>query len=703
MSTGGFDGSQYRREVLTPLRERNPAEVEDLFWLAHIPRELDEGPAIVARLRDTKGFLNKERSRQRQAAIATAVLKEWPRIEEVLTNTGSRRALRERLGAAPQASTAGAPPTRRRSTRIEDPAARRRRQVRTNLAELARIRADPDLAHDLFAFLGLPTSATRPMIEQRLTKVGEVNRKRRPDRERTLVDELLVQARELLVAGDPASYVASFSDDARDAVIDALLAGDVNAAAAAHQRAAEQHVGDDAICSGLREPAARSTTVVPVSALHLGTWCAVCGAISPLGEHACTACSATLSLACARCRTVAAVDVVDCASCGASLQPARVPLLAHREEQRAETAALAQVDAAPEAERQALLVRLAAQHPQWSRLRRRIANAPPRAPEHVHVSVVGGEARLAWPQSGEPGVDGYLVERHDGVSSRVLGRTAMTAWSDAQGPGPNVSWTVRALRGEAAASVPTTATPVRQAAGMHGALSDVHARAGIPVELFWTAPPGAKLVVERIEHRPTGDVRRTLSVDATGYRDRHVGRGRSYEYWISVAGSSAAPLVLRLTAGSGTHVESGAAPRRPPARPVPSRRPRPVPAPPGPVPEPHRPPRPSASRSAPAITPPAASAIDGVVAVREADGRLRVTWRWPSGITEAYVAYGGTPPGAVGVQGRKITNTRYELDGGALLDDVSRGAHIAVFAGRRDASGTLHWSETQARARTVAP
>ncbi|MEJ7783681.1 MAG: zinc ribbon domain-containing protein [Solirubrobacteraceae bacterium] len=686
----GFDGSLYRREVLTQLRERNPAEIEDLFWLAHVPRELDDSVAIVARLKDTRGFLNKERSRQRQAAVATAVLKEWPRVEEVLTTASSRRALRARLLDGPQHDTGSAPVTRRRQVRTEDPLARRRRQVTGNLAELARLRAEPDLASDLFAFLGLPTSATRPMIEQRLVKVGEVNRRRRPDRERTLVDELLVQARELLVDGEPTAYVSSFADDIRDAVIDALLAGDAAIASATHHRAEQQHVSDSAILAGLREPASRSSTVVPVSALGLGTWCAVCGGISAADAHACPSCAAALTLACPQCRTISAVDGVACPSCSEPLQAARAPLLARREDYRAEQGALVQVDAAPEDQRQELLSRLAVQHPQWQRVRQRMDSAPPRAPEHVSVSFLHGEARLAWPSSSEPGVDGYLVERHDAGGSRVLGRTGMTAWSDAQGSGEEVRWSVRALRGDAAVSPATTAVPAGLAPPVTGALTDVHALAGAPVELVWIAPAGARVVVERIEHRLGGDVRRQLSVDPGGYRDRHVARGRSYEYRISLAGGSAPPVVLSLTAGSGTRVQPAGPASQSSAR---SARRRPAPAA-----TPHRP-----LDQRPSVAEPPAVVIDQVAADREDDVRVRVTWRWPAGITEAYVAFDQSPPAAASAPGRKITNMRYELDGGALLDDIPSGTHLAVFAGRRDASGVLQWGHAQPGSRAVAP
>jgi hypothetical protein len=176
------------------------------------------------------------------------------------------------------------------------------------------------------------------------------------------------------------------------------------------------------------------------------------------------------------------------------------------------------------------------------------------------------------------------------------------------------------------------------------------------------------VLVERIEHSPRGDIQRQLAVDASGYRDRHVGRDRRYEYRISIAGQAGPPLVLHVTAGSGALVRPGAA------------------APP-----------PAAGAGA------GGAVIEQVAATRERDGRLRVTWQWPEGVTEAYVAYDRSPPVDARPPGRKMTNMRYDLDRGALLDDVPSGAHVVVVAGRRDASGALHWGSPDPRSRTVAP
>ena len=74
------------------------------------------------------------------------------------------------------------------------------------------------------------------MLGARIEKIAEVNRRRRPDRERALTDDLLSHARKLLLDGDAAAYLAGFDDEFRDRVVDALLAGDVDAARTARAR-----------------------------------------------------------------------------------------------------------------------------------------------------------------------------------------------------------------------------------------------------------------------------------------------------------------------------------------------------------------------------------------------------------------------------------------------------------------------------------
>ncbi len=67
-----------------------------------------------------------------------------------------------------------------------------------------------------------------------------------------------------------------------------------------------------------------------------------------------------------------------------------------------------------------------------------------------------------------------------------------------------------------------------------------------------------------------------------------------------------------------------------------------------------------------------------------ADGRLR--WDWPPGCTEVLLAWRSDGPPAhpfdLAAQTRKVTNTRYEIDGGAALPP-ERPLHLAVFAATR--------------------
>ncbi|WP_354702330.1 hypothetical protein DSM112329_02687 [Paraconexibacter sp. AEG42_29] len=746
MAAAAFDGSAYRKEVLSSLRDRSPSEVEDLFWLAHIPRELDDDRAIRERLSAAKGFLNKELSRARQAAVASAVLKEWPRVEQALTDTPTRRALRDRLERTPDAPAPTAAPRRRQAAGSDDPVARRRRQVAANLRELARLRGEPELAEDLFALLGLPVSATPATIEERLAKIGEVNRRRRADRERSLTDELLAQARELLVVGDPRAYMAGLEADNAGGVADTLLAGDIDGAREAVAAARAAGTSDAALIAQVaapaRERAAAGGPPLATSAAGLGTWCPSCGTVNAVGAAACAGCRGDLTVQCEACRTVSPADLPRCPSCSANLDEPRSALAAVRAEREAARAA---------------------QH------------APPAPVAHVTVDRTEDGAVLTWPASAESGVDAYLVERTAGGSTRVLGRTTLTTWTDSNAVVPGVSWSVRVLRGERASDpvlagappkgggsatsrspAPGTATPAgadergsaasrsprpstaTPSAPEFSGLTGVRARASIPVELSWTAPPGADVVLHRTERRDDGDVERRISVDPGGYRDRQVGRGRTYVYRVSLVGDDGPAVLLELVAGSGDEVlPSASAPAAPePAAPSAAEPAAASPAPPPPAVEPlppeqeAAPPEPPAPQPEPAAAPPAPAPpapqqaaeppapgppptpdpprppgvlIEGVRVTREGDGRTRVTWDWPTGVTEAYVAWGSTPPQTAGGQGRKVTNMRYELDGGAFLDGIPGGTHVAVFAGRRDPAGTLAWGAAHTTSRGTAP
>ncbi|MCH5641258.1 Ig-like domain repeat protein [Gordonia sp. ABSL49_1] len=90
----------------------------------------------------------------------------------------------------------------------------------------------------------------------------------------------------------------------------------------------------------------------------------------------------------------------------------------------------------------------------------------------------------------------------------------------------------------------------------------------------------------------------------------------------------------------------------------------------------------SESRSAPSSPD---IVVRGVV-----DGRLR--FDWPVGVTEAMVVIRPdqppSDPADPQARGTKITNTRYEIDGGFVLPAGAR--HVAVASCRRDERGALH-------------
>ena len=82
--------------------------------------------------------------------------------------------------------------------------------------------------------------------------------------------------------------------------------------------------------------------------------------------------------------------------------------------------------------------------------------------------------------------------------------------------------------------------------------------------------------------------------------------------------------------------------------------------------------------------------LEPVYGLQSKDGRLH--WQGPAGCTEVLLTCrSDSPPQAAYEQQattRKITNTRYEIDGGAALPP-ERPLHVAVFAATR-VHGALH-------------
>ncbi|QLY29715.1 hypothetical protein H0264_31505 [Nocardia huaxiensis] len=99
-----------------------------------------------------------------------------------------------------------------------------------------------------------------------------------------------------------------------------------------------------------------------------------------------------------------------------------------------------------------------------------------------------------------------------------------------------------------------------------------------------------------------------------------------------------------------------------------------------------------ATAAADALPPAAPSGMPTVRNLAEHGGLL--IFEWPTGITEVMVyARADAPPTAPDdpqARAWKVTNTRYQIDGGARVPgDVPRPCHLAVASCRRDPSGTL--------------
>ena len=86
------------------------------------------------------------------------------------------------------------------------------RQVRANLEELGRILGRPAFV-SLYDLLGLDPAAPQPVLARAREVYAARNRELRPDRRRALVDDLLAAVTTLLLDGDPEAYLDMLAAD----------------------------------------------------------------------------------------------------------------------------------------------------------------------------------------------------------------------------------------------------------------------------------------------------------------------------------------------------------------------------------------------------------------------------------------------------------------------------------------------------------
>ncbi|OAA22006.1 hypothetical protein UG55_10528 [Frankia sp. EI5c] len=581
------------------------------------------------------------------------------------------------------------------------------RQIRADLDELGRIVGTPP-PRSLFDLLGVAPGSRREEIRAVRDAAAARNRERRPDRRRALLDDLLTAVHSLLVDGDPEAYLDALVEPVKAAlrprVATAVLIEDrlLHSAAAefvAHAEAegldparARTVVADLAREHGVEAPAvASSPPGRPGSRGPSGSpdWSGTSGASGahPSGGGPHTGpvpvrpaparagdWQAILSRARAALRAgrpIAASDEITRARevAGETLPPIRAlgdeverVIRAAGESWRAVVAELA-------ANRQRAVARLTEE------LARVAADVP--GPEGRVLDEVRAQAVSRCAQADE------LVRRAraaSGPEGARLAREALALVADHE--------EARALVSGGAQVDPARPTPAaglplpepRQVPPPPGA-AQTPAASGPPVERRppveprpSVAPPsgvaarwdGASVVITWQPTTTAGDVRyriRRITADgnaravgvtsATTIEDGGVFRGSSipeYEVIAGVGGVWSTPARWPdpgLTAGQAGQPTRAAASFEVP--------------PPGP--------RTAADEVGPAGD------------LRVVAGRL--CWNWPVGCTEMMVTVRADIPPAgaqeLGSTTRKVTNTRYDIDGGFMLPDV-RPLHVAIFA-----------------------
>ncbi|MBH0775218.1 Ig-like domain repeat protein [Nocardia bovistercoris] len=265
-----FDPNDYRKRVLAAVERRGGVERSDSFELYDIPVEEAEtltDAQVTERVAEVWGFWQRQRDHPKYRVLVGLLVDEHDRRSELLLRASSRRAeamrvrqmreerdaeryemldtaiarLVQRHGGVPASKVAGleeigamgglgaaevAARLRRHRILAEDapPSApaptlteQRRKQIRQLLAEWERLLDGGPSAPTLFALLGLDPSSAGHTEEIRLRADALRARARElpPGRVRVVLDELLVHVNDLLTGGGPEvdEYVRAVIED----------------------------------------------------------------------------------------------------------------------------------------------------------------------------------------------------------------------------------------------------------------------------------------------------------------------------------------------------------------------------------------------------------------------------------------------------------------------------------------------------------
>ncbi|WP_460549243.1 hypothetical protein, partial [Geodermatophilus aquaeductus] len=255
-----LDGNDYRKRVLAAIEARGGPDASDPFEVYDLPLDgLLPDDDVARRVGEVWAFWQKQRDHPKYRGLVTALLQTHDALAAQLRTADGRarlaeqtRAERARREAARYAELdaalqrlverfGGVPADKVEGLRglaaaagIDDAAFEARlrrhrqlgsgpaagdavlRQVRDGLEELGRI--EGARVPSLHAFLELPPTADRDTVRRRRDALVVLNRQRRPDRRRALVDDLLVAVGALLVDGDPDAYLDALAADVREAL-----------------------------------------------------------------------------------------------------------------------------------------------------------------------------------------------------------------------------------------------------------------------------------------------------------------------------------------------------------------------------------------------------------------------------------------------------------------------------------------------------
>ena len=384
-----FDGNAYRKKVLARLvADFSVADppTGDPFFVFDLDPDSDQA-TVEARISDVVAFWQKERNSIKYKGVATDLVAARARYEAVLVDPSTRAAaatrvraqraaveterfadldrlagrLTDRFGGIPAAKVDQLQMVARRNGTDDaafagwlgryrvlaagdapaepwEPAIRR--QIRSQLAELARHSGEPARYATLWTFLDLSPHSSDAQLAARHAELLAANQGARHDSTKTRTGELLAQVKTRLLAEDGrAAYAATLLAEAADLIYPdvaekALVAGEVTAAD--YETLVQRVI---ALGWGISNDDARS--VVRSAATALGASLAVapavdyliCGhcrapqAAPPPAERArarCRYCAEALYQTCPNCARLVETAAATCPDCGTSFT-------AHRE------------------------------------------------------------------------------------------------------------------------------------------------------------------------------------------------------------------------------------------------------------------------------------------------------------------------------------------------------------------------------------